>query len=94
MPYLETPASREEKLPRALVGLTIVSISDGQRNFGLYRVKYAEARTLVLGHGAISFPVGTHLDVEDFKYQMPTPASFQQRATVVENDRTGIRLVW
>lgn len=94
MPYLDTHASPKEKLPLALVGLTIVAISDGNRNFGLYRVKHAEARTLVLGHGAISFPIGTHLDVEDFKYQTPTQASFQQRATVVSNDRAGIRLVW
>ena len=94
MPYLDTPESTKEQLPLALVGLTIVAVSDGDRNFGLYRVKHAEARTLVLGHGAISFPVGTHLDVEDFKYQMPTHASFQQRATVVSNDHAGLRLVW
>jgi hypothetical protein len=49
---------------------------------------------MVLGHGAISFPVGMHLDIEDFKYQIPNSTSFRQRATVVENSGDGIRLVW
>ncbi len=90
----KTQPSRTRLIPEALAGLAIVSISNGDRSFGLYRVKQVEARTMVLGHGAISFPVGMHLDIEDFKYQIPNPASFSQRATVVENSREGIRLVW
>lgn len=80
--------------PRALAGLTIVAISDGARSFGLYRVKQIDQRTMVLSHGAISFPVGTLLDVEDYQYCPPNPASFHQRATVTENNHEGIRLVW
>ncbi|OYY94919.1 MAG: hypothetical protein B7Y41_05005 [Hydrogenophilales bacterium 28-61-23] len=77
-----------------MTGLAVVAISDGSRKFGLYRVKQVEARTMVLGHGAISFPVGTHLDIEDFRSLTANPAAFHQRATVVENSRDGIRLVW
>jgi len=68
--------------------------SDCTRNYGLYRVKQIETRTVLLSHGAISFPVGTHLDIEDFKYEEPNRTSFSQRATVVENGHDGIRLFW
>jgi hypothetical protein len=94
MQGIETQLSRTRHIPAALAGLAVVAISNGGRNYGLYRVKQVEARTMVLGHGAVSFPVGMHLDIEDFKYQIPNPASFHQRATVVENSRDGIRLVW
>jgi hypothetical protein len=94
MQAIEAKASRTGQIPPALAGLAVVAVSDGGRNYGLYRVKQVEARTIVLGHGAISFPVGMHLDIVDFKYQIPTPASFRQRTTVVENGRDGIRLVW
>jgi hypothetical protein len=94
MQVAATKSSRAGLIPSALTGLAVVAVSDGGRNYGLYRVKQVEARTIVLGHGAISFPVGTHLDVEDFKYQVPNSASFRQRTTVVENGRDGIRLVW
>lgn len=94
MQNIETQASRTGQVPAAFTGLAVVAVSDGGRNYGLYRVKQVEARTMVLGHGAISFPVGTHLDVDDFKSVAPQPAAFHQRATVVENSRDGIRLVW
>lgn len=81
-------------IPSVLAGLVVVAVSDGDRNFGLYRVKHVDTRTIILGHGAISFPVGMHLDIEDFKYATPTNASFRQRAAVVENNRDGIRLIW
>ncbi len=90
----DSSPSAKGYLPSTLAGLTIVAISDGGHNFGLYRVKHVEPHSMVLSHGAFSFPVGTHLDVEDFKYQAPGHASFHQRATVVENDRDGLRLVW
>lgn len=91
---IKAKSPRTGHVPPALAGLVVVSISVGDRSYGLYRVKQVDARTMVLGHGAISFPVGMHLDVEDFQYLNPNPASFHQRATVVENGREGIRLVW
>jgi len=80
--------------PAELHGLAVVALSDGACNYGLYRVKQVGTRTMLLNHGAISFPVGTHLDIEDFKYEEPNHTSFNQRATVVENGHDGIRLDW
>lgn len=90
----ETKSPRAASAPLEMAGLAVVAISDQGRGFGLYRVKQVEARTMVLGHGAISFPVGMHLDVEAFKCLAPCAADFRQRTTVVENSRDGIRLVW
>lgn len=81
-------------IPTALKGLLVVSVSYGKQQYGLYRVKQVDARALVISHGAFIFPVGTELDVEDFKYQVANGKSFSQRATVVESDREGIRLAW
>lgn len=72
----------------------MVALSDGVRNYGLYRGKQVEIRAMLLSHGAISFPVGTHMDIEDFKYEEPNRTSFSQRATVIENGHNGIRLAW
>lgn len=80
--------------PAELQGLAVVALSDGTRNFGLYKVKQVGTRTMLLNHGAISFPVGTQLDIEDFKYEAPNCTSFNQRASVAENGHDGIRLVW
>jgi hypothetical protein len=91
---IEPEATRPTDVPAEMSGLAVVAISAGGRDFGLYRVKHAEARTLVLDHGAISFPVGMHLDIEDYQYVPPKPASFTRRATVVENGGDGIRLAW
>lgn len=88
------PNSLASYLPSDVNGLVVVSLSDGGRSYGLYRVKQVDARTMVLDKGPIAFPVGMHLDVEDYKYEAPNPASFNQRATVVESSREGIRLVW
>ncbi|MBI5331005.1 MAG: hypothetical protein HZB71_10370 [Betaproteobacteria bacterium] len=90
----ETKPSRLGPASLELSGLAVVALSDQGRGYGLYRVKRVEARTMVLGHGAISFPVGMHLDVEAFKCLAPSAADFRQRTTVVENSRDGIRLVW
>ena len=90
----EVKLPRVKPVPSAWVGLAVVVISDGNRSYGLYRVKQTDERTMVIVHGAISFPVGMHVDIEDFKYQVPTTAAFRQRATVVENSHNGIRLVW
>ncbi len=80
--------------PAGLHGLAVVALSDGTHNYGLYRVKQIGTRTMLLSHGAISFPLGTHLDIEDFKYETPNCTPFNQRASVVENGHDGIRLVW
>jgi len=48
---------------------------------------------MVLDHGAFPFPVGVALDVEDFKYLVPNPDTFCQRAIVVENRRESFRLL-
>ncbi|MDD5388512.1 MAG: hypothetical protein PHD37_04160 [Gallionellaceae bacterium] len=87
-------SSQAMHVPAAWSGLAVVAISDAGKGYGLYRVKQINARTMVLVHGAISFPVGMHLDIEDFQYQPPNLASFHQRVTVVENNPSGIRLVW
>jgi len=91
---IQMQSTQTKQVPAAWTGLTIVALSDAGRSYGLYRVKQVHARTMVLGHGAISFPVGMHVDIEDFQYRSPNPASFNQRATVVENNSSGIRLVW
>jgi len=94
MPVIQTASMSASRVPNALNGLAVVAISAGGRNYGLYRVKHVEARTMILGHGAISFPVGMHLDIEDYQYTAPSDAAFNQHATVVENGSDGIRLVW
>jgi hypothetical protein len=53
-----------------------------------------EERVIVLNHGAISFPVGTLLDVVDFLRLIPQVASSRLSTTVVENDPGGIQLAW
>lgn len=94
MPSKAMKQPQASNVPPALAGLVIVSLSDGGQSYGLYRVKQADSRTMVLVKGPISFPVGTHLDVEDYQYDIPNPASFSERATVVESGKEGIRLVW
>lgn len=94
MQGIEAKSSRAKQVPSASNGLAVVAISNGTQSYGLYRVKQVDTRAMVLGHGAISFPVGMSLDVEDFQYLSPNPTPFHQRATVVENGRDGIRLVW
>ena len=81
-------------VPSALAGLAIVSLSNGSQSYGLYRVKQVGSRGMVLAKGPIAFPVGAHLDVEDYKYLTQNPTSFSQRATVVACGGEGIRLIW
>lgn len=90
-------ASHKNHIPSESAGLAIVELSNGHRSFGLYRVKRYEARSILLDHGAFSFPVGMHLEVEHYSHQLPRLAcdsASHQRATVVESDHEGIRLVW
>lgn len=81
-------------VPASLVGLVVVSLSNGDHIYGLFRVKRAGDRSLLLHPGIYEFPVGSRLDVEDYQYAMPTRSSFQQRVTVVRSDRNGIHMVW
>jgi len=81
-------------VPEVVAGMPIVNVWYRGRSIGLYRVRQVHERAMVLKHGAISFPVGTPLDVVDFQSLVPNSASFRLSATVVENDREGIRLAW
>lgn len=81
-------------VPSALAGLPIVNVWYLGQSIGLYRVKQVDERAMVLKHGVISFPVGTLLDVVDFQGLIPNSASPRVSTTVVDNNRSGIRLVW
>ena len=61
---------------------------------GLYRVKRVEPRAMVLGHGGISFPEGTRIEVEDFQHLVPFNPDMALNAVVVENDAKGIVVSW
>jgi hypothetical protein len=58
---------------------------------GLYRVRQVMQEGVLLSHGAISFPVGTTLDVESAQGVMP---GAWLTARVVANDQRGLSLVW
>lgn len=81
-------------VPAAVAGLPIVNVWYGGYSIGLYRVKQVDERVMVLNHGAISFPVGTLLDVVDFQHLIPNARSPRLSTTVVDNSRGGIRLAW
>ena len=82
------------EVPVVLAGLPIVNVWYGGQSIGLYRVKQVDERAMVLKHGAISFPVGTPLDVVDFQRLIPNSASLRVSTMVVDNTLHGIRLVW
>lgn len=69
----------------------LVSVRMRGRKAGLYRVKKMMREGILLSHGAISFPVGTQLDIEGL-HGMPFGA--QEHARVVANDQRGVRLAW
>jgi hypothetical protein len=95
MRTLETISKPTEmNIPPGLKGLDVVSISSGKRNYGLYQVKWADGSSLLLHPGAYSPPVGTQVDIEDYQYRTPNHDSFHQRATVVESNRNGLRMIW
>jgi len=81
-------------VPSALAGLPIVNVWYRGQSIGLYRVKRVDTRAMVLKHGVISFPVGTLLEIVDFQRLIPSSDSLRLSTTVVDNDRSGIRLVW
>ena len=82
------------EVPALVAGLPIVNVWYGGQSIGLYRVKQVDERAMVLKHGAISFPVGTPLDVVDFQRLIPNSASLRVSTMVVDNTLHGIRLVW
>jgi hypothetical protein len=70
---------------------SFVSLLMNGRRAGLYRVKAVMSEGLLLSQGAISFPVGTQLDVEDEQDIVPGGPN---HARVVVNDQRGLRLAW
>jgi hypothetical protein len=68
-----------------------VSVRMRGRKAGLYRVKKMMQEGVLLSHGAISFPVGTQLDIEGLH---GIPFGAQEHARVVANDQHGVRLAW
>lgn len=70
---------------------SFVSLRMQGRKAGLYRVKSVMSKEMLLSHGAISFPVGTELDVEDVLGIVPGAPNHVQ---VVVNDQSGLRLAW
>jgi hypothetical protein len=75
---------------------SFVSLRMQGRRAGLYRVRAFMPKGILLSHGAISFPVGTRLDVEDVLGIVPdkTKNHALNRARLVANDSSGVRLVW
>ncbi len=79
---------------------SFVSLRMQGRRVGLYRVQAFMPKGILLTHGAISFPVGTRLDVEDVLGIVPGLMMNRamnrtlNRARVVANDPSGVRLAW
>lgn len=71
-----------------------VSVQFSGRKVGLYRVQDISCSTMVLGHGGISFPVGTELLIEDFQRLLPCDMHSALPAKVVRNDVQGIAVAW
>jgi hypothetical protein len=94
MEHIKARSVQTGNVPSVVAGLPIVNVWYGGRSIGLYRVKRVDERAMVLNHGAISFPVGTLLDVVDFQRLVPNSFSPRLNTTVVDNNRNGIRLAW
>lgn len=69
----------------------LVSVRMQGRKAGLYRIKQVMREGMLLSHGAISFPVGTRLDIEDIQEIAP---AMRHSAQVVANDGQGVHLTW
>ncbi len=69
----------------------LVSVRLRGRAAGLYRIKRVQPGGVLLSHGAISFPVGTQLDID-----VPQAASPQgwRHARVIANDARGVDVAW
>lgn len=94
MQQINTRSIQTGNVPIEVAGLPIVNVWYGGHSIGLYRVNRIEERAMVLRHGAISFPVGTLLDVVDFQHLIPHAASPRLSTRVVDNSRSGIQLAW
>jgi hypothetical protein len=94
MQQINARSTQTGEVPSLLAGLPIVNVWYEGKSIGLYRVKQVNERAIVLKHGAISFPVGTLLDVVDFQRLIPNSASPRVSTTVADNNRGGIQLVW
>ena len=92
--HIKTRSIQTGNVPAELAGLPIVNVWHDGHSIGLYRVSKVEERAMVLNHGAISFPVGTLLDVVDFQRLIPHAVSPRLSTTVVENNPGGIQLAW
>ncbi|NWG87313.1 MAG: hypothetical protein HXY26_07375 [Hydrogenophilaceae bacterium] len=89
-------AQTEIKGGAANVSLTqrpIVEVHYAGYRIGLYRVRDVGRRGMLLGHGGISFPVGTELVIEDFQKLAAGPGK-RLPARVVRNDLQGIAVSW
>jgi hypothetical protein len=71
---------------------SFVSLRMQGRRAGLYRVRAVNPKEMLLSHGAISFPVGTHLEVDDVLGIVADRPLYPAR--VVANDRSGVKLAW
>jgi hypothetical protein len=71
----------------------IVGVAHKSRQIGLYRVKALGMDTMTLSHGGISFPIGTHLVVDDFQKLVPA-ACRPLSVKVVNNNRHGMQIAW
>ena len=92
--HIKTRSIQTGNVPAELTGLPIVNVWHDGHSIGLYRVSKVEERAMVLNHGAISFPVGTLLDVVDFQRLIPHAVSSRLSTTVVGNNPGGIQLAW
>lgn len=70
---------------------SVVSVRLQGRKAGLYRIKQVLPEGMLLSQGAISFPVGTHLDIDGLL--TPTPGA-QASLRVVANEPGGLSLAW
>jgi hypothetical protein len=70
---------------------SFVSVRMQGRKAGLYRIKQVMQEGILLSHGAISFPVGTRLDIEECHGSVP---GARPSGRVVANDQRGVCLAW
>ncbi len=68
-----------------------VSVRMSGSKAGLYRVEKVMQGGILLSHGAISFPIGTQLDIDDVLGILP---GARQSGQVVGNDSRGMRIAW
>lgn len=80
-----------ETLSPVVPAVPFVSLRMRGRKAGLYRVRAIMSEGMLLSHGAISFPVGTCLDVEDV---LGIVAGDAGQARGVANDPRGVELAW